>query len=179
MSKASWKEQLYLKLSQAAARTQQNNQPLPTSKRVALVGVGNELNGDDAAGNQVAAKLMALSGLPAHFFVINAGSLPENASGPLRRFKPGLVIFVDAANFGGEPGQIQWLDETKIGGMSASSHTLPLTVLGQFLASELDCKVEYLGIQPKQLEFDHELSPELSRAVDEVVAGITSCFGEK
>jgi hydrogenase maturation protease HycI len=133
------------------------------------VGVGNELNGDDAAGNQVAARLKGLAGLPAHFIPIDAGSIPENASGVLRRFQPDLVIFVDAAVFGGQPGEIRWLDAEKIGGMSASSHTLPLPVLGGYLTTELGCQVEYLGIQPEQLQFDTSLSVPVSQAVSELV----------
>ena len=45
------------------------------------MGVGSELNGDDAAGNQVALQLMDCAELPAHFIALNAGSIPENASG--------------------------------------------------------------------------------------------------
>jgi hydrogenase 3 maturation protease len=175
MFKASWKEQLDQKLAQAAARKRQN-ELLPAPLRVALVGVGNELNGDDAAGNQVATRLLALSGFPAHFLPINAGSLPENASGVLRRFEAELVILVDAANFGGEPGGIQWLEASQIGGMSASSHTLPLSVLGQFLEAELNCRVEYLGVQPAQTEFDTAPDPRIDKAVDEIVGKFSTLF---
>jgi len=142
--------------------------------RVALVGVGNELNGDDAAGNQVARKLLATHGLPAHFLPFDAGSLPENASGPLRRFAPDLVILVDAADFDGQPGEIRWLEAAQIGGLSASSHTLPLSVLGQYLEAELGCQVAYLGIQPEQLTFAAALTPSVALAVDEVARGFTA-----
>jgi len=167
MSKLSWNEQLDQKLALAAERKRQEN-PSPSSIKIALVGVGNELNGDDDAGNRIAAKLLALSTLPAFFLPINAGSIPENASGVLRRFQPDLVIFVDAADFNGAPGEIRWLEVEQIGGMSASSHTLPLPVLGQFLETELNCKVEYLGIQPERLSFDSELSPSVIQATDEI-----------
>ena len=135
--------------------------------------MGNELNGDDAAGNRVADRLSAIPGFPAHFMSINAGSLPENASGLLRRFAPDVVILVDAADFAGQPGEIRWLEAEQIGGMSASSHTLPLSVLGQYLETEMNCRVEYLGIQPRQLEFDADLSPAVIQAVDEIVETIT------
>lgn len=169
MSKSSWSEQLALKLGQAVERKHQNN-PLPAPIRVALVGVGNELNGDDAAGDQVAAELSAQVDLPAHFLPVNAGSIPENAAGILRRFQPDIVIFIDAADFGGEVGEIRWLEGENIGGMSASSHTLPLSVLGEFLAGELNCLVEYLGIQPGQIEFCQQLTPEVDQAMNEIVA---------
>lgn len=144
--------------------------------RVALVGVGNELNGDDAAGNQVAARLRARSDLPAHFLAFDAGNIPENASGVLRRFQPDWVIFVDAADFGGTPGEIRWLEAEKIGGMSASSHTLPLPVLGEFLAAELGCEVSYLGIQPEQLQFEAPMSRSIEKAVKEIVTALSAVF---
>lgn len=159
-------------MAQAVEKKQQNKESLPAPLRVALVGVGNELNGDDAAGNQVASRLMAIKDLPASFLSFDAGSLPENASGPLRRFAPDLVVLVDAADFGGHPGEIRWLEAKQIGGLSASSHTLPLSVLGKFLEAELHCRVAYLGIQPEQLTFTADLSPTVAQAVDEVVQEI-------
>ena len=167
MSKPSWKEQLDQILEKAAARKLQNS--LSEAKlRVAVVGIGNELNGDDAAGNQVAAKLMAGSGFPEHFLAINAGSMPENATSRLRKFGPDLVLMVDAADFGGEAGEITCLDAEKIEGFSASSHTLPLPILGSYLEAELNCKIEYIGIQPEQLEFDAGLSAAVKKAVTDL-----------
>jgi hydrogenase 3 maturation protease len=168
-----WSEQLNQKLALAAARKRQNN-PIPTPLRVAVVGVGNEMNGDDAAGNQIAVKLKALSGFPEHFLPINAGSIPENASGVLRRFHPDVVLLVDAADFGGDVGDVKWLEADQIGGMSASSHTLPLPVLGQFLEAELNCKVEYLGIQPENIVFDTPISLAVSRSIARVVQVFTA-----
>ena len=145
------------------------NDSASPGQRTAVVGIGSELNGDDAAGIQVARELSKAAGFPAHFLAIEGGSIPENASGQLRRFNPDLVILVDAADLGLPPGTINWLEKDKIDGMSASSHTLPLSVLGGFLESELDCRVEYLGIQPKQLEFAAELSQEVTDAVWEII----------
>lgn len=162
----------------AAATKQQKHNDDPTPLRVAVVGVGNELNGDDAAGNQVAARLLARSGFPEHFLPILAGAIPENASGPLRRFRADLVIMIDAADFGGTVGEIRWLNGADISGFSASSHTLPLPVLGHYLEEELSCKVEYLGIQPAQLEFGNDLTAEVERSVNELVNTISQIFGE-
>ncbi len=138
-----------------------------------MVGIGNELNGDDAAGILVAQKLWAGGEIPANCLSIVAGSLPENASGPLRRFGPDLVIFVDAADSGTPAGALSWLAEDQIGGFSASSHTLPLTVLGGFLRNELGCHIVYLGIQPQSIEYLEEVSLAVQKAVDEVVEELT------
>ena len=172
MSNSSWQKQLKLKLSSPAQKKHKSKQGQSAPVRVAFLGAGSELNGDDAAGIWVARKLMASPETPAHFLVIEGGSLPENASGPLRRFKPDVVVIVDAADLAEPVGTIQWLESQNIGGMSASSHTLPLSVLGQYLETELGCRVEYLGIQPGQLDFGSDLSNEVQEAVDEIVAEV-------
>jgi hydrogenase 3 maturation protease len=141
-----------------------------------VVGIGSELNGDDAAGIHVARELARAAGIPANFLALDGGSIPENASGPLRKFKPDLVILVDAADMGVEPGTVAWLEVDQIDGMSASSHTLPLSVLGGYLESEIGCGVHYLGIQPARLDFAAELTPPVKAAVREIVATIKQTF---
>jgi Ni,Fe-hydrogenase maturation factor len=62
--------------------------------------------------------------------------------------------------------------------MSASSHTLPLTVLGTFLETELSCCVEYLGIQPQTVEFLQEMSKPVKDAVDGIIRELEIQFSE-
>jgi hydrogenase 3 maturation protease len=145
-------------------------------ERVAVVGIGNELNGDDAAGVLAARKISIImrkretdepSRFPV-FLAVEAGPAPEAFTGPLRRFRPDLVILIDAAELGEPPGAVQWLDWTMAEGMSASTHTLPPSLFAQFLVRELGCQVVLAGIQPKQLEFEREVSGEVMEAVDRV-----------
>ncbi len=149
-------------------------------ERVAVVGIGNELNGDDAAGVLVARKLLEKIGkretvegsrFPA-FLAIEAGPAPEAFTGPLRRFRPDLVILVDAAELGLPPGAVQWLDWTAAEGMSASTHTLPPSLFAQYLVRELGCQVVLAGIQPKHLEFEREVSRAVKKAASRVVEEI-------
>jgi len=145
--------------------------------RVAIVGIGNELNSDDAAGMLAAHKLKKIVGQREaghhsrvlEFLVIEAGLAPEAFTGPLRRFRPDLVILVDAAELGQAPGTIEWFDWTMVAGMSASTHTLPPSIFAQFLVRELGCQVVLAGIQPKQIEFDQGISGEVRQAVNRVV----------
>ena len=169
-SNSSWTK-LLVQMMEQAAKTKKNNQSSNLPPRIAIIGVGSELNGDDAAGLWVARNLQA-SHLPEHYFVFDGGSIPENASGPLRRFQPDLVILVDAADMSLEAGTIQWLDQDKMDGMSASSHTLPLSVFGKFLSKEINCQVEYLGIQPARLDFATELTKPVNKAVTKIAKEI-------
>jgi hydrogenase 3 maturation protease len=137
--------------------------------RVAILGIGHELCGDDAAGVLVARALQSLAAPGGQPLVIDAGSAPENYTGALRRFGPELVLLVDAARMGGQPGAVEWLDWQATAGLSASSHTLPVSVLASYLAAEFGCEVALLGIQPSDTSMGAPLSPQVRRAVDIVV----------
>jgi hydrogenase 3 maturation protease len=150
--------------------------------RVAVVGIGNELNGDDAAGILTARKLKVFmqeqerSGCmcsPA-LLVIEAGLAPEAFTGPLRRFQPDLVALIDAAELGEAPGVVRWLDWTVVESMSASTHILSPSIFAQYLVSELGCRVVLAGIQPKQLGFEQGVSKEVQKAVTRVVDQVVS-----
>jgi len=128
------------------------------------------LNGDDAAGLWVVRGLKRTLHNSPHFLSIESGVVPENAIGPLRKFQPDAVILVDAADFGGDPGSIRWVENAEIDGFSASSHTLPLGMISHYLTGELDCPVWLIGIQPASLEFAEPLTGMVQHAVDELVA---------
>jgi len=138
--------------------------------RVAVVGIGNEFNGDDAAGIWVARKLGSreCSTDAKHVLVIEAGQAPENITGELRRFGPQVVLLIDAAQMGVDPGAIAWIPWESTTGMSASSHSLPLSMLARYLTLEFGCSVHLLGIQPAQNEVHTGLSVVVQGAVEEI-----------
>jgi len=166
MSKPSWQKNMQQTISRLSQAKKTAN------PRVALLGVGHPLNGDDAAGIAIAQAL--LQALPAqdHVLVLEAGSAPENQTGPLRRFGPDLVVFIDAAQMGAEPGDVRWLDWRDTSGLSASTHTLPPHVLAKFLVAELGCEVALLGLQPASNVVGAELSPVMQHTVEMVIAGL-------
>lgn len=139
------------------------------SGRVAIVGIGNELSGDDAVGVLIARELASRIGPQPDRLVLDAGTAPENFTGLLRRFRPDLVLLVDAAHLSAEPGTAVWLDWEQTDGLSGSTHTLPPSVLAQFLVQELGCRLALLVVQPAHLEFDCPLSPPVREAADRVV----------
>jgi hydrogenase 3 maturation protease len=144
--------------------------PTPRPERVAVLGVGNELNGDDGAGVAVVRALAARLAATPRLLLIDAGTAPENFTGPLRRFRPDLVVEIDAAHQEQPPGTTSWIDWRDADGMSASTHTLPPSVLASFLISELECQVALIGIQPVTLEPGRPLSPEVEAAVERLAA---------
>ena len=145
-----------------------------TVQRIVILGMGNELDGDDAAGIQVARRLqIALAGYD-HILVIDGGNAPESYTGKIRQFAPDFVLLVDGADMGEAPGAVAWLDWEDTDGLSGSTHTLPLHVLSNYLVMEFGCQVALLGIQIQQLNMTlgDPLSPPVAAAVEGVVAEI-------
>ncbi len=136
--------------------------------KLAVVGVGNELHGDDAAGVAVVRALREAASADQGLLILEAGQAPENQIGPLLRFRPDVIVFVDAADMGEVPGTVRWVSWQDADGMGASTHTLSPEVLAQFLIDELGCEVYLLGIQPTSLAFGASLSPVVAEAVRDV-----------
>ena len=163
-----WKEQLNQRLK-----------PLAEGEnfRLAVLGIGNELNGDDSAGVLIARKLMSAGGNRPNLLILDCGTIPENASGPLRNFQPNLILMIDVAELGEEPGFISFVDPKQVRGFSASSHSLPLSVLTQFLSTEFGCDVLLCCIQPLSMEFDQGLSEPVEKAANELSCEILNLTG--
>jgi hydrogenase 3 maturation protease len=167
----SWKDSLSQKLNLLKAR---NTQP----PRICILGIGNDLRGDDSVGMIVARRLAADVRFrdAANFLILEGGPAPENQTGKLRVFRPDLVLFVDAAHLEEAPGIVQLIPLESIDGMSASSHSLPLSILAGYITSEFGCQVEILGIQPAQNEIGTELSQPVCTAVGKIVEQLGGLF---
>jgi len=146
--------------------------------RISVLGVGNPFRSDDGAGVLVARRLAcrecALD--TGHLLIIEAGHAPENTTGELRRFAPDLVLIIDAADMGEKPGTVKWIPEEAIDGMSASTHSLPLSLLARYLTLELNCTVALLGIQPTSNTIGDDISSEVAQAVQEIVDELDGSF---
>ncbi len=157
MSPNSWQISLRQLLSQQADKP-----------RIAIVGIGNVFRSDDAAGILAARKLIEARFIsdPNTVLVIDAGHAPENRTGDLRRFAPQVILLIDAADMDELPSTVSWIEMDEIEGMSASTHTLPLSMLAKYLKLELNCKIALLGIQPKSNDVGETVSREVTEAVD-------------
>ncbi|MBL8132189.1 MAG: hydrogenase 3 maturation endopeptidase HyCI [Anaerolineae bacterium] len=153
----------------------------PQNPRAVLLGVGQELDGDDGAGLEVVRRLQRRITDAGGWRIIDAGTAPENYAGWIAAWNPALVIVVDAANLGAPPGAVRLLDWEGAEGISASTHTLPLTLLGRYLTLACGCDLALLGIQvgvsasapsgvlEGETRFGADLSPEVAAAVAEIV----------
>jgi hydrogenase 3 maturation protease len=163
MSKKCWLETLRGILADLEAHGRET--------RLAIIGIGHELCGDDGLGVAISQALEIVFQNHGHVQVFTAGPAPENLCGPLRWFAPDLVVLIDAADVAQKPGDIRWLDLQKTDGVSASTHTLPLRILADYLIAEIGCKIVLLGVQPAKLAYGP-----ISEAVEESVRTIIQGF---
>lgn len=171
ISNKSWQISLRQSLDQLTSK-------LGESPRVAIVGIGNTLRNDDAAGILIARELLhrECAADASHLLIVQAGHAPENVTGELRGFAPELILLIDAAEMRDVPGAICWVPIQSIERMSASTHSLPLSMLARYLTLELNCMVALIGIQPKSNGVGETISTEVLQAVHEIVDEISNMF---
>ena len=143
--------------------------------KAVIVGVGNRLRGDDAVGCLALDELGSLTAPRSLDGVdlIDAGTVPENQIEPIARLSPDRILFIDACDFGGEPGEIRLFkgEETdRLAGGLVSTHTLPLNLIAGLLSQKAKAKVSLLGVQPANLEFNTGLSEPVAQALPAVVS---------
>jgi len=134
-------------------------------RRVAVIGMGSEF-GDEAAGLMVADHLKGLN--LQGTLVIRAEDRPENFTEHIRRFNPTHILFVQAASFGGRPGETRLLPLEKHS--AGSLHESPLTTLVHYLDTILSAQVRLLVIEPKGKLGDP--SPAIVKAAKQVAEEI-------
>ena len=129
-----------------------------------LLGVGNRLSLDDGVGPAVAAALVGAEG----WMSVDCGTALENASGIVSRESPDLLVLVDAASMGLEPGAIRRLPTSDTDRMLASTHGLPLPFVIERLREHVG-EVVLVGIEPKTLSLGEGLSDEVAVAAQWLV----------
>ena len=145
--------------------------------RVAILGLGSQEWGDDAAGMLAARRLKRRLSQRENVQVLEAGTMPENFTGMLRKFSPQLILMIDAVRLGTGPGSIRWIEWHDLDGISAFTHGLPLSVAAGYLRSELGCEVGLIGIEGASFNFGEPATLSVRRAVDRVVRALSSLLG--
>jgi hydrogenase 3 maturation protease len=147
---------------------------LQGATRVAILGVGSRVKRDDAVGLVVVDHLKGK--VPSFVRVFDCETVPESFTGPIRRFSPSHVLIIDAAELGLNLGEIRFLHPDSIVGSVSSTHILSLSILSEYIISEVGAKVLLLGIQPRDLRFGVEMTPELREAAVNISHEILSAL---
>ena len=137
--------------------------------RVAVLGCGSPLLGDDAAGHLIAERLTGFDGNTRAFC---GSTAPENFTGEIKNFRPDVLLVIDAADMSLPAGQAAFIPPEEIKGASFSTHMLPLHIMLDYLRQETGCRVFLLGIQAVSLEFGSNMTPEVQATVKEVAKAL-------
>ncbi|MDD4297987.1 MAG: hydrogenase maturation peptidase HycI [Ruminiclostridium sp.] len=137
-------------------------------QKIALLGVGSTLRSDDAAGMYFIELLEELLHQE-RTLLISGSTAPENFTGVIKEFAPDKLFIVDAAHMGLLPGEVKPVPASDIGGVSFSTHMLPIPVMLKYLESEAGCEVVFIGIQPKSIEQGLSMCEEVKRGTEQLV----------
>jgi len=129
--------------------------------RVVLVGVGNPLFGDDAAGCLLAERLAGAPGLD----VVPAEDVPESFVPGVVDARPDVVVLADAVDLGAPPGSVAILDADAMVRYEASTHRVPLGLIAEIIRRASGADAFVLAIQPGPRRFGTGPSAEVAATV--------------
>ena len=138
---------------------------------VAVLGVGNVLMKDDGIGVHVVRRLLD-DGLPPNVVAIDSGTSLDAAfsvDGSAR------VVVVDAARGGGPPGsvyRVRLSDVRRRHGPLSTCHDIDLLSVLSLDLSGASPKVTILGVEPSEIGWGLDLSPDLSKRLPEILDAV-------
>lgn len=138
----------------------------PEGRRVVIVGVGSPIRHDDFVGLKV---LELLNGhTPEGVLLLSTETVPESYTGVIRDFNPTHVLIVDAANFGGNPGETKIIPPEMITNTSVSTHSLPLHIFIGYVKKSICPNVTLLGIQGVNIDLGEGMTPSVEKGAIEI-----------
>ena len=140
--------------------------------RVCVMGLGNIDYGDDGFGVYLAESIASRLARSGKVFlgrnVISAGTMPERYISYVTARSFDNLVFLDAVEFGGEPGSVLLLtaEETTARFPQISTHKMSIGLLAQLINEGDTVKVWLLGVQPGSLKQGQGLSPAVQKTVE-------------
>jgi hydrogenase 3 maturation protease len=144
----------------------------PQTDNSLIITAGNSFRRDDGVGPFIAEKLKQ-AGLTN---VIDAGHTPENIVDQVIELAPGNIVFIDAADFSGAPGQTKIIPEEHIAETTLSTHMIPLNVVSALIADSIKTTITFIGIQPADVSFGEGLTTEVQKTAGLIVLKLKKMF---
>ncbi|MFP3879816.1 MAG: HyaD/HybD family hydrogenase maturation endopeptidase [Dehalococcoidia bacterium] len=137
---------------------------------IVVIGVGNLLLKDEGVGVHAIRALQEVN-LPQNVTIMDGGTAPDLS--PYIRSGDKLII-IDAAKAGGQPGTIhrfrpQDLSTDNMGAISAHELGIEQNLTLMAMEGKKPSEVVIIGIEPKEIDWGTDLSPELQSAIPEIV----------
>lgn len=156
------------------------NEPLPSGTLV--IGIGNNLLGDDGAGIHAIERLRSKN-LPEHIELVDGGTLSFTLLEQVENAE--FLIIVDAAELDSEPGTVRLFENAEMDEFLATSrrpsvHEVNLldVLTAARLRRRMPARYAMVGIQPLDVEWSSTPSTPVDKAVDKAVDIIADLVGE-
>lgn len=130
-----------------------------------LITLGNSLRRDDGVGPYLAERLQNIPGL----CLENVGDRPERSIDLVPQYRLRQLVFVDAADFAGEPGEVRLIDSDTLSSKCLSSHRLPLAAVIAWIEREFSVSCHCLGVQVADMSLGEGLSPEVAASAEKMI----------
>ena len=135
-----------------------------------ILGIGNEIKGDDGLGPIIAKKSSSLFDKNKNIIVFDGGTVPENYTGSIRKEKPTHIVLIDAVDMKKEPGYIRVVEKEEIANYNISTHAMPISYLIKYIETTIGAQIILVGVQPKSMGFAEPVSKEVEKSIEEVVS---------
>ena len=145
---------------------------------VILVGMGNRDRADDGVGLELAERLKKR--YPNHVFSEEDKSVEGIVFEQMERQDIDTILFIDATDFGGNPGDVQCFrsEDAQRFVPSFSTHKVPITLLME-VVEQHGKKPLLLGIQPESLDFLASMSPSMEEILRRLEEEFIRFFNEE
>ncbi len=137
-----------------------------------VVAMGDREGGDDGAGPRLVEHLTGRVSLP----LLACGSYPQNFLSVIARARPEVVVLVDAAELGLEPGAVRVLVADEVMDLGAGSHGYPLALLMAQMEAFAEAPVVLLAIQVGALRRGVGLHPAVEETVRDLAQFLSRRF---
>ena len=155
----------------------ENESKKETAPRVVVVGVGNLLLKDEGIGIHTVKALQEIV-LPQDVKIVDGGTAPDLIAYTEAGDK---LIIIDAAKAGGEPGTIYRFRPQDLASeeRAISVHELGVAQNLKLMAlmGNEPSEIVIIGVEPKELDWGTELSPELQAVVPAIIKVVLKEIG--
>ncbi|MEN6328992.1 MAG: hydrogenase maturation peptidase HycI [Methanobacteriaceae archaeon] len=135
-------------------------------EKLVIVGIGNDLRGDDALGTFI---VRGLNIQDPKIVSMDGGVVPENFTGAIKKETPSHILLVDAVDMKEDPGSVRMVHKEEISNYSISTHSLPISFLIKYLENGTGAKIALIGIQPQSMELGDEMTLEVKKSAMNVL----------
>ena len=131
-----------------------------------LMGIGNELKGDDGIGNIIAREFAEVG--CKDWLSLACETVPENFAAVVKRERPELLVIVDAAEMGLPAGEFRLLPKGKLNSISFGTHAMPLHLLVSHLEKYAG-KILFIAVQPGKMQLGEKISADVEKSKKKLI----------